>query len=451
MTKEIKKKCYYRIGFTLKSPLAIGSGGNTNTDKDIIRNSFGHPYIPASAIAGVCSHAVKEENIYPQQEIYKYLGFVRIKGNETEEDDSTKDLKDAMESRVIFYDGQMMNGKDTYFVSARDSVALDEYKTAKRGAKFDMEVLEPGIRFVTYLEQDYYDGDTLDFAAQLARLFLAGKISFGGKNTRGYGEIKDVQVGWRQFILAEHDTDGDGFEEWLNFDLYDENGWKEWTEAPITTERKLTLRLKQVGGISIRRYTTRIRDNEQESQPDFEQMTVHHGAEELPVIPGTSWAGAFRHRMRELGLQHAAEEKLFGFVRGEGQDEKARSRIRFSETIIQEKDGKGKPREKILSRNAIDRFSGGTVDGALFTEKTYYGGMTDLEITLQGKEALTEQECRILVMSIADLHYGFLAVGGETSIGRGLFSILQVNGKDIVDGDTVYEQLWQEIKGVMSE
>ena len=49
--------------------------------------------------------------------------------------------------------------------------------------------------------------------------------------------------------------------------------------------------------------------------------------------------------------------------------ENRKSCIRFSESRIE--GGKW----VTYTRNAIDRFTGGTVDGALYTEKTYYNGI----------------------------------------------------------------------------
>ena len=90
---------------------------------------------------------------------------------------------------------------------------------------------------------------------------------------------------------------------------------------------------------------------------------------------------------------------------------------------------------KVISRNAIDRFTGGTVDGALFTEKTWYGGTTELVISLRGDKKMTEEEKTALAATLADLHFGFLAVGGETSIGRGLFKITEINGELIEEAE----------------
>ena len=42
------------------------------------------------------------------------------------------------------------------------------------------------------------------------------------------------------------------------------------------------------------------------------------------------------------------------------------------------------------------------------------------------------KERKALAATLTDLHYGFLAIGGETSIGRGLFNITKVNGKEML-------------------
>ena len=51
VTMKIQKKSYYCISFRLSSPLAVGSGQNEETDKDLMRNGNNVPYLPASAIA----------------------------------------------------------------------------------------------------------------------------------------------------------------------------------------------------------------------------------------------------------------------------------------------------------------------------------------------------------------------------------------------------------------
>ena len=106
--------------------------------------------------------------------------------------------------------------------------------------------------------------------------------------------------------------------------------------------------------------------------------------------------------------------------------------IRFSESRIMG------ATEKVLTRNAIDRFSGGAIDKGLFTEKTYYDGRTTLRISFTDKHELTENAAKTLAACITDLHYGFLSIGGLTAVGRGLFRIEKINDQKVADVD-VYQ------------
>lgn len=414
---EIVKKRYYQITFRAESPLAISSGDNRLSDKDIIRDARGVPYIPATAIAGVSREYVMKQGVM-ESRLKSCFGDVEIgRGS-------------AMESRLVFYDANLKMQGD-YHTSVRDSVKLDSFKTSVKGAKFDMEVLEPGVELETFLE---WNGRKEDDDDQILNcimcMFLNGEAIFGGKGSRGYGKVGKATVRKKEFHL-ESDSDVDA---WLSFDLFATDAFADANAIEQSTTEKQTLRLslRQKSGISVRRYTTRVREKDTDAQPDFEQLTAHTKDGENPVIPGTSWAGAFRHAMRKLGLTKEEEEALFGRV-GEKENIRKKSLIRFGESTI-----KG-ALEKTLSRNAIDRFSGGTKDGALFTEKTWYGGTTELEIGFFESRSITENQKKVLAAAIADLHNGFLAVGGETSIGRGLFSIETINGEKVSGAEQVYE------------
>ena len=52
---------YYRIKLQLASPLAVGSGEDSNTDSDVILDSSGAPIIPATSIAGAVRHFLSVE------------------------------------------------------------------------------------------------------------------------------------------------------------------------------------------------------------------------------------------------------------------------------------------------------------------------------------------------------------------------------------------------------
>lgn len=416
---QIIKKVYYRLSFTLVSPLNIGSGYNKETDKDILRDSRGIPYIPGSSIAGVSRDAVRELSAEDEK---TYFGYVSNSGK-----------AEKAASRIVFFDAFPTSG--SLNITVRDSVALDECKTAKKGAKFDMEVLEPGVEFVTFIEQDFYAEDDLKIAERIVEEWLGGNITLGAKTTRGYGEIARVTVFKKSFDL----NDAVETKKWLDFNMYED--WKEYEKVSrtATISTSICLSLKQVGGISVRRYTTEICKGEEGRRkmavPDSEQLTVRINGKDIPTIPGSTWAGAFRHRMREF-LDDSEINQLFGTVEGG----KTKSIIRFSETQILG------ATSKVLTRNAIDRFSGGAADSALFTEKTYFGGNLELKIAFSNFKKVSENAKNALAATIADLGYGFLTIGGLTAIGRGLFKIERINGETISEND-----IFARVKDIMKE
>lgn len=420
---NIVKKEYYKITFKFSSPLCLGSGENDETDKDILKNSRGIPFIPGSTIAGVCRNALSD---FIDTDIKKYFGNVDIATKENRRISSSK------ESKILFYDAVITNGNP--IISVRDSVALDEFRTAIDGAKFDMEVLEPGVTFETFIEQNFENEDEKSVASLVADEFVNGRVFFGAKTMRGYGSITDVCVKKCTFLFNNKETT----EAWLDFDMYSESDlWEPY--LPIETKKDnttLVLTLKQVGGISIRKYITEVRSEDEKIVPDQVQLMVSTDGEVLPTIPGSSWAGAFRHHMSSLGLPKEEIADLFG--KAEGNKDKKRSRIRFSETVI------NGASEKTLSRNAIDRFSGGTVGTALFTERTYYNGETKLTISVEGEVGSNVARC--ISASICDLSNGFLAVGGLSSIGRGVFKVAFLNGREVNN-----ESLYNDVMNILSK
>lgn len=417
------KKAYLRIQIHTTSSLSIGSGNNDTTDSDIIRDGCGVPFIPGTAIAGVTRHALAYKG---KEFISHYFGPL-----------NTEKLE---ESRLSFYDVFPVD-TENLSISVRDQVALDKYKTGIKGAKFDMETLEPGVDFVVIMEQDIGNGDS-DVLDQIACVWKDGRVTFGAKTTRGYGEFTVSDVRKAVFDL----TDRESVKSWLGFDMFSPDGWSEWSRPSDinvpSDEVTLTLGLRQAegSGLSIRKYTTVPSDNK-ESAPDFSQMSIHGG---YPVIPGTSWAGAFRHHILELAeaVEADPDEIKKGYFGYADKDSKRKSDIFFSESILKGAEW------KILSRNAIDRFTGGAAYKALYTEKTCYGGSTQLVIRWKKRGQKDDSRfATFLAASVVDLSEGILSIGGETSIGRGVFKVTDINGKS-VGGDSA-EKIYENVRSIL--
>lgn len=389
---------YYRLEITLVSPLAISSGVSEQTDKDVMKDKFGIPFIPATALAGVIrSHITLR---YGGAESKALFGFIK------------EYSEDGEQSRVRTYDATLADGeKDLYFFATRDMVAL-ENKIGKKGAKFDMQAVEPGVKFIGYLELNDTTEERESMLEEALEAFNRGELRLGGKTTRGYGQI---------MVRVKKVTLDNGTDAWLDFDLFDGASWDKVDYLALSgsaSDLDLTLSLKCEGGISIRSYSTNV------GEPDFLTLSLKN---DIPVIPGTSWAGAIRTRFAEYCSDGEFVKEIFGFAADNKKEKSQKSRIVFSESQLTG----GEYLE--MTRNSLDRFTSGTKDGALFTERTYYNGQTALSIRLSrlDKAEDLENACRCLAYCLMDLHNGFLSVGGLTSIGRGVFTIkgVTVNGK----------------------
>ncbi|MBE6873819.1 MAG: hypothetical protein E7493_07920 [Ruminococcus albus] len=401
---------YFSFDIVLVSSLSLGSGLNENTDSDVLLDSRDKPYIPATSIAGVLASRLGKED------------KERLCGK-------ISDNGENKQSHVIFYDA-LYAGESEPVISVRNSVHLID-KVGEDGAKFDFEIVESGVRFRTYIELD--DSVSADdeklFLSQLAAL-NSGILRFGHKTTRGYGQVRLENVRRLAF---------DDISKWLRFDMYDDDCWTgaETFEPPETGSDTdiIELELELKSALSIRSYTTEVAADGEPTAPDFKYLSLRNGK---PVIPGTTWAGVFRDGVaRLLGVNKMTDAKmqeLFGYVE-QGTKITQKSKITFSESVFED----GTYEKKLITRNSIDRFSAATNDGALYTELTIYSGKTSLIVTLP-KDTDIDLKTALLA-AFADLDNGFIAVGGLTSVGRGLFEIktLRLNGEDMTDKFKAYD------------
>ena len=486
---KIIKKHYLKITFQLESPLCIGSGRNDITDQDILRDARVIPDIPGSAVAGVIREACDVDR--DESRLKYYFGYAPI--NKGKNDESVE--SSIIESKIIFYDatlvddGKNKKGELLYRISQRDGVALNEYKSAKKQAKFDWEILEGDCKFQTFIEISEEESDDEIVAEEMliniAKVWKEADIRFGAKTTRGFGKICNVDIIRRSFELVKNSDNG--IEDWLEFDAFDNKSWedndsyekissdlKKYNEWKLKEKKKLSLKLKLEGGISIRRYSTQC--SEEESSPDQEQMTTikfnnkkssdqdqmesQKSIEEIAVIPGTTWAGAIGHRMEELieGSKKNRENDtyVYHYFGAANDKDKEKSLIYFGESRLTGGEF------KVMSRNAIDRFLGSTAEGALFTEKIYIGGETTLDISFgdpyNTAVVYSDDFIKALAATLTDLHEGYLAVGGATSVGRGVFSIIHINEDEFdtvkqEDGENhpVFDKLYNTLKTLLEK
>jgi len=160
------------------------------------------------------------------------------------------------------------------------------------------------------------------------------------------------------------------------------------------------------------------------------------------ILTGTSLKGAIRARaeriVNTLGKKTEIIDELFGKV-----DDENRSKVGDENRSDDAKKGRIQVKESILprfvaelqTRIKIDRFTGGTIETALFDTMPLWSGhdkvVKNIEICVRQYK---DHEAGLLLLVLKDLWTGDLAVGGEKNIGRGVFqgveATIQCNGDE---------------------
>lgn len=405
---------------TAKTPFMVYGGESEDSDADIIRNKNGEVFIPGTSLAGVCRDYLEKVGI----DTGDVFGF-----------GATGESSDEKESDIIFYDAFAREEINT---SIRDAVRL-ERRVSKKGCKFDFETAEPKSSFDFRMEINHTDSNVeLDICKRIVLGFCMDDIRIGAKTTRGFGifDISDIRylelnldkkTDIKRYINFSWDDVKDDFVERIK----DED--RKESDLFITLEKKLTLD----SFIFIRNYAT-IDKVEQTNDSKFVDAATLTNKDGDVVIPGTSIAGIFRnHILRfldKVGYEKREQfiDKLFGYQIKDDELKnkktkdivKSKSNIFFDEILIK-KDGITMINR---TRTAIDRFSGSALQtGALFTGRVAYKKDVDnknpiclkVKIKKDFKEAEFAKE--LVEICFSDIEKGYLAVGGNTSIGAGMF------------------------------
>lgn len=400
------QKIYYQCAFRQLAPLRIGTGSGEKTDNDIRKDSRGIPMIPGTSLAGVL------RALLPPEDADVVFGYIKT-GNNAETVSSAVLVGDA----VLPADAKQTD----YRISERDGVGLTDHGAKIDHAKYDFEVVECDLPYTAILElADDADEETVVPRLERAlRLAQAEGLHFGARSTRGYGLVS-VSVAKRSFSFPRQ------LDEWLDFDPLTGAYPNQLPNGPLPESKRsirVELTVKMRGSFSVRVYTTAIA-RENEAAPDQIALENRKGD---AVLPGTSWAGSFRHHMRLLaqgsGLDEAVLNQIDALFGVTGKVKK-RSEIRFREAEINTK------KRLTITRNAIDRFTNAPCNRALFTSRVAHGG--EGEATIELPTETDPKLLRLLAAAINDLDLGLMTLGGEAGVGRGLCEVtaLKVNGTD---------------------
>jgi len=449
-------KLLYSISLKLESPLIIGCGEDEHSDLDVIRDAeTGKPLIPATSLIGVFSSYLEkglEKLIETDGQLKKnfhYLfGYRGIFADQTKDnkDENNPEQKREYQSALQCDDVILEKYGEPVL---RDGVKIDPItNTAKNKSKYNYEVVEGDHDFIINLEITLRADCDKDVFKKLINTICLGikssDIRLGAKTNKGFGKLQLIKVD-----LAELDfKNGKDVYQWLA-GKYNYSPVRISPSYEILNKKfKIDAWFKIKNSFLIKSYSDNPAD------PD----AVHIKRDSEPVLPGTSVMGAIQHRARKIMNTIAKDklpvndliENLFGFVREEKVIDEIpaqKGRVLVEETII----NKENVAQEIQTRIKIDRFTGGTVSGALFEmiplwQKSDHR-VIHIIVTVKVDQNLTWAPGLFLLI-LKDLWTGDLPIGGEKNIGRG---VLQGVSAEVFENNQKIAELKTDAKGAFAD
>ena len=419
-----------RIIWKTCTPLHCGGGIDSMQDQPVTRDAFGFWRIPGSSVAGILRSYARmtlgeqlENTLFGQQE-----------------GGTTPSLVWSSDADLLDYDGMRAADKIMHHMPVhiqtqaivRDHVKLDlATDTNTEGGKFDEEIVPPGACFCLEITLDGWNR-LLTAEEEQAFLFLVsalkGDIRFGGKQTNGYGRVKAVYAECRSFDM----TTPEDVTDWLNLapgpKFTGEGGHPvdlarvDPPRCPAMADKgikcDITIPFKTMGPLLVGG------SNDRDEADITFLLTPVLGDSPADIrlcytIPGSAIRGALRHRVCKIAgfLGMDADDmvnNIFGCIQTEEEESQGKSgKIMIEDIFLPHKlSAKG------IQHVAIDRFTGGTVPGALFDEAPVWENGLEFEMRFLAND-LTDPEAKIVLHALFDLASGDLPLGGGVNRGNG--------------------------------
>jgi CRISPR/Cas system CSM-associated protein Csm3 (group 7 of RAMP superfamily) len=442
-SSKIIQRIVVQVDLRLVTPAHLGNGdGEDETDMPLMTDLLhpDRPILPGTSLAGALRAAVRRwghGHFQATEPIYRTGKRERshlLCGDPV--DPRGQNTAHQLPSPLIVDDAIPDHAGE---IEIRDGVRLNPAsRTADDGGLFNAEFWKAGVVFPVRLELVLRETDPIDelmmaFAVALTCLDQAESqktFTVGMRKRRGFGVVQAEN--WN----------------YASYDLRTLAGLQDWLarKSPVAKEFA-QIRHELIGDAKLpdrggREFVVSgkfaidgsllIRSGTVQDDLDVDMVHLHSArkGQEVPVLSGTTLAGAIRQRCWAIaqllgGDAYATKtvDDLFGPMIGPGA---ATHRPRASRIVIQEAviAGATSGDERLIqNRVSIDRFTGGALDTALFNEQPVFGPrvngqdvLAPLSFTLY--EA-SDAQIGLFLLALKDLALGDLPVGGEISVGRG--------------------------------
>ncbi|MCP4217946.1 MAG: hypothetical protein GY765_25105 [bacterium] len=440
----------------LLTPALIGSGRSDATEMDLQLDGNGKVLIPATSLVGVLRHGIQLDDSLDAK-LNDFWGFCEKPDKlDTSESSETKGRRSRLFCADLTCDTEKTE------ISIRDGIAIDSATgMVKENAKYDYEVLEPGPGFSLYMEIKIDDSMDGNFAKKMLATIVekleSGNMHIGAKTNNGLGKIRLVKRCVRGYDLSKKED----VQSWFaglasgGFDsrryelpagFGDSAGKMFVIEAAMRLDNSFIIRsysddpalpdavsLKSgtnfvISGSSLK---GAMRSRAERILNTLRPLVAASGGSPRakgrlfpPRVAGPLepqrplWGSELEPTVRGGSdtIPTGPADALFGYV-DESSNTKLKGRLRVDEVILPEMQPETQTRIK------IDRFTGGTIEGALFESMPLFTDGNEKNCFRLRFEIAdyTPAEAGLLLLVLKDLWTGDLAVGGEKNVGRGVF------------------------------
>lgn len=244
--------------------------------------------------------------------------------------------------------------------------------------------------------------------------------TLGGNRNRGIGRLQVEDLKVMQYDISKKNE----YATWIDDRIAINRGnnpqtGKPWTPS-VFFESKYTSESIKVEWLLPAGQDILVATGQEGEFTGIPSSEFHNNGDECWILPGSTFRGVFRSwilrllkiRERDNKLVEGSEspedlvDALFGTLEGRG-------RIHFSNAYSPQKAKDSDTQER--THVAIDAFSGGAIDSALFKNKVLCGPMQfSMTISLQNA---TELERELLRLTMKAVHEGVLSLGSSKASG----------------------------------
>nr|WP_321500814.1 RAMP superfamily CRISPR-associated protein [uncultured Dethiosulfovibrio sp.] len=489
MSRPIEGKIIVSGNLVAQTPLSVGGAAlGEQVDLDLALNGRGEYYVPGSSLVGPMRSWMEAyiKGVRSYSAVQSFFGY------------QEGDKGSASHCYVEDAPFQSADIAGPLFRERRHGIGIAPSSgVAREGFLYTRAVLPRGTIVPLQLEIELTSSDQREeFGTLLFFLLEAleeGEIRIGAGKTRGYGKVKlqDVDVSWYNFFDSK--TGEEDLQRWLEQKpAINHVSGKEWKKFLPEGDRSVGLRKHVYSCVFSIDWKPRsplmVKSGRDGRDADMIPLVSDTGVGVVPVIPGSALKGAFRSHAEKIirtlfcnnpeEIDEKEENQSLEIIRDLFGDIERSGRIFFSDLYCLETP---MPQDQWLGENpnalnqitsyeehvAIDRFTGGASNGALFNsrpvkkeshwepilfsldfQKPFYDkNLEDPQRVLS--DEMQKLEMILINLLVEDCRNGMIPLGFGSRRGWGEISVKKVQKPPLLtqDDDATAENLrslWQK-------